>query len=151
MDANSLRDAVQRIDEAAKDCQSQHKADVEFLQTFFRETVEQADKFLRKVEQLGLLEAATIDARLLTASLSKCLTYVEDRSSNSVWRYIVQSALMPTSESSYSVTSRDLENEAKAAVREGIIEPVIITLEVRRTGGRGYVMPTRVKCWRRLC
>lgn len=147
MDTASLRDAVQGIDEAAEKCHSLHKADVKHLQTFCRKTVEQVDKFLMKVEKLGLLAEATIDAKLLTVSLSKCLTYVEDRSSDRVFRFMFKEALsMTTSETSYCVASGDLEEEAKAAVCEGIIEPVIVPLEVRTqsTEGRGaFAMRTK--------
>ena len=138
MDTAPLRDAVRGIDEAAKQCHPHHKAGVECLQSFFRETVEQVHTFLTKVEELGLLDDATIDAKLITASLGRCLTYVEERRSDRVWLYIFQCALMPTSQTSYSVTSQDLQSEARAAVREGIIEPVIIPLEVCKYQGSKY-------------
>lgn len=140
MDTAPLRDAVRGIDEAAKECHQQHKADVEYLQSFFRKTVEQVDTFLAKAEELRLLDGATIDAKLLTASLARCLVYVVDRSSDSIWRFMIESAFMPTSETSYSVTSRDLENEAKAAVLGGIIEPVVVPLEVCKTSRAGFAV-----------
>lgn len=140
MDTAPLWEAVRGIDEAAKECHSQHRADVEYLQGFFRETVEQVDTFLKKVEKLGLLDAATLDAKLLTASLATCLTYVKDKSSDNVWRYMIQNAFVSTPQPSYGVTSRDLEDAAKAAIQEGIIEPVIIPLEVRCKISRGLTL-----------
>lgn len=142
MDVDSLRktsEVLEKIDEAVAKCYVSHMAEAKFLQKFFRDTVYEVRSFLRSAKDLQFLDGARIKVEMLTAALANCLTYIECRSCTSVYEYIIKSVSESESTSSsktttsYSVTSNDLQEEAKAAVQEGVIEPVLVRVEVSWT------------------
>lgn len=128
-----VRDILSTLDSAVENCHPLHLADMEHLGMFCHTVVKEVAEFGEKVTRLGLPHPEIDET--LRVPLTRCLNYVEARSKMKVYEHIIETAkaisqfakIRPYS----SVSMPDLEIEVRRAVRDRIIEPVLIACEVR--------------------